>query len=216
MFLKLKDTQSKCLWLHFCLAGKFYHSGLLVFPLSGYTVIEQWLNGSQFLWLFPSAPCFKHRYSCGNQTIVNYYTHVVQEPNPPWGDIRRLTDSSTSRNSSFLRYLIPCLLQLICPVTWLVICFCSCAVYSNKNRSRHEQCTHTHTHTCARMRTHTLPNMGYLPTASHASKSRSHIMAQQKCEYPKSQLRLLLLMDYRYTDLYTPAVRQGQTCIQLV
>lgn len=41
----------------------------------------------------------------------------------------KLTDSKTSKNSSFLLYLIFSLLQPIWPVTWLVIWACSSRVY---------------------------------------------------------------------------------------
>ena len=48
----------------------------------------------------------------------------------PCGDMRRFTLSSTSKKSSFRRYLMPSRRQPICPVTWLVIWDCSSFVYA--------------------------------------------------------------------------------------
>ena len=43
----------------------------------------------------------------------------------PCGDMSKLTDSRTSRKSSFRRYFIPSRRHPICPVTCDVICVCS-------------------------------------------------------------------------------------------
>ena len=82
--------------------------------------------------LTPLTPSHSHTFHTVHAPLVHQVTSTAEatptgkKPHPPpCGDMRRLTDSKTSRNSSFLLYLIPSLLQPICPVTWLVICFCS-------------------------------------------------------------------------------------------
>lgn len=73
-----------------------------------------------------NSPSWYYYNKCMEFSEKNFYV------DQPCGDISRLTDSSTSRNNSFLLYLIPSLLQPICPVTWLVIWACSSRVYNKQ------------------------------------------------------------------------------------
>lgn len=79
------------------------------------------INMTSFLYLY------MYIYSCPYINSI----HVIIKP---WGDISRLTDSRTSRKSSLRRYLIPSLLQPICPVTCDVIWLVSSLLYWKQNR----------------------------------------------------------------------------------
>lgn len=136
-FLPVNKQPPKIDWLsdHSHKNGlNFFFQSLIIAPAQSWW---QWISATVVRTFIPMAgPLGKLSSFTASLSISGnpYLIVILQEMfgdwrwNKPCGDISRLTDSSTSRNSSFLLYLIPSLLQPICPVTWLVIWACSSRV----------------------------------------------------------------------------------------